>query len=1365
MSYSIGATPKGNSSQPFAFDGSQPRTLKIAHERVQLDVNLSTHQIKGVADIVLIPLVQNLDYITLDCKDMTISDVWIEDRRCDNYIHDNRLGQLRDKYLNQDKDILFSHNSIEQSQFFREKFADLTERPDDSRKSQLIIKVPSSIKITLQDANSLTNYTPITPSMRGTPAMQETVFTPLTVKIEYEINSPTTGIIFDTVLEDKPHLWNAYTTNSEFCTTASYWMPCINALDEKSTWEIEISVPRKVKDIGVTKMIGQKEETANSVLLQKKKRLERRKHNDDDDEDDEDDEDEDEDDEDLWDNENLNNPLNKDIVVCCSEFSTVKELAHPTDMSKKVFSFQIFNPVAPHHIGWAIAAFDILDLPTLSAGADGVEEEHEEHDEFNKNRAVSNGVPPESDPTDVIPIRVYTLATEDVNEEVVTNTTLICQRIMDFYSKDFGSYPFASYSLVFLPTTIPDTMDFASLTICNTRLLYPTNEIDPMFSTTDKLAWSLATQWSGVNITPFEIDDIWCCIGMAGFMVFQAIKRLFGVNELRYRLKLLNEAIVDQDWEMQPLGSFFSDFSRPISNTCGDLDFIKLKAPMVLFILDKRMTKTERSFGMSRVLPKIFLQAMSGELANNALTAGHFQHVCERVNKSKLESFFQQWIFSSGVPIFRVTQRFNRKRMVIEMGIRQCQGEELGEDNVIGPKGFARSALNHIENPYRNVEPYFTGSMTIRIHEADGTPYEHIVEINDLFTKIDIQYNTKFRRTRGKGAMTKSVSNMGSMLDEQGEENYDDIVKLGVVLETSAACSEWSLTPIDKTTEANEQQIISEAYEWIRIDSDFEWIGKVMINQPDYMFASQLQQDVDVEAQVDSIRYFEDVIATSTRNSLMYSSILTRTIMDPNYFYGVRLEACRALSKFIYKPGENFFGGSRHLIKAFQSIFCFEGSSVPKSNNFEDISSYLLQKRMVECLCNIKNEQGETPNFVKEFVLGLLTYNDNTDNPYMDHTYVCSLIRSTVLCCIHDKSNKDFLGRVLEQLSRYENLEKWTQSYDNSISNEILNQKLNLHANGLYEFEKIYDIYETCLEDSNTSELSILREREGIQTFKLSCFKVLLISGGIKNAEALKFFFECLCFYEDEYIKERLADTFIDAVNYVVENRFIGDLDDDVQFMEESIMPSNLNVNNEDEVAAFIMEDISGDLYKRALSNKRKNISAIIEDVRAIFKNYLPLKDCLWNALHTPGLSVYTRKRLFDISRVLYQLEDRLDVALPAPRMNKLVAKDLGEGKVVIRRDGIMKLHIKAPKIETPAVTTKLKITLPAKPKNVIKIKAKKPSKPVIKKLGWLPVRFVKLHDNYKHITVSSVPFSERVTFPKVNTRAFTVKIKYPKKE
>lgn len=106
-----------------------------------------------------------------------------------------------------------------------------------------------------------------------------------------------------------------------------------------------------------------------------------------------------------------------------------------------------------------------------------------------------------------------------------------------------------------------------------------------------------------------------------------------------------------------------------------------MKAPLVLSILDRRITKTDKLFGLSRVIPKIFLQAMSNDLVNgNNLSTSHFQRVCEKVAHHKLEAFFQNWVYGNGTPIFRITQKFNRKRVFIEMTIRQMQASSLNND-------------------------------------------------------------------------------------------------------------------------------------------------------------------------------------------------------------------------------------------------------------------------------------------------------------------------------------------------------------------------------------------------------------------------------------------------------------------------------------------------------------------------------------------------------------------------------------------------------------------------------------------------------------------------------------------------------------
>jgi len=103
---------------------------------------------------------------------------------------------------------------------------------------------------------------------------------------------------------------------------------------------------------------------------------------------------------------------------------------------------------------------------------------------------------------------------------------------------------------------------------------------------------------------------------------------------------------------------------------------MRLKGPLVLTILDHRMTKANHSFGLYRVIHKLFLQAMSGDLPNGELSTTHFFRTCERITHMNLEAFAQHWVYGAGYPILRVTQRYNKKKFCFEIGIRQVQATE-----------------------------------------------------------------------------------------------------------------------------------------------------------------------------------------------------------------------------------------------------------------------------------------------------------------------------------------------------------------------------------------------------------------------------------------------------------------------------------------------------------------------------------------------------------------------------------------------------------------------------------------------------------------------------------------------------------------
>ena len=137
--------------------------------------------------------------------------------------------------------------------------------------------------------------------------------------------------------------------------------------------------------------------------------------------------------------------------------------------------------------------------------------------------------------------------------------------------------------------------------------------------------------------------------------------------------------------------------------------------------------------------------------------------------------------------------------------------------------------------------------MTIRIHEADGTPYEHIVEIKDVATKFDIPYNTKYKRLKRSRRQKERTAGTGL---EFAADAQDDVLlySLGDTLQSEEEVKAWDLTEWSKE---EEEKMSQESYEWIRMDADFEWISKIVINMPGYMYVSQLQQDRDIVAQLE----------------------------------------------------------------------------------------------------------------------------------------------------------------------------------------------------------------------------------------------------------------------------------------------------------------------------------------------------------------------------------------------------------------------------------------------------------------------------------------------------------------------------------
>ena len=249
-----------------------------------------------------------------------------------------------------------------------------------------------------------------------------------------------------------------------------------------------------------------------------------------------------------------------------------------------------------------------------------------------------------------------------------------------------------------------DVSDTASLSICSSRLLFPEDIIEPLDRVTHQLVHALAVQWIGINIVPKDPSDFWVVVGIAYFITDIFMKNLTGNNEYSYKQKRAVDRVVELDVNRPSL----LDLGALISLDPTLLEFMELKAPLVLFILDRRLTKSGQSTGLGRIISRVFLNAKVGDLPNDALDTLFFMKTCEKLGHLKLDVFYTQWVEGAGCPKFRVTQRFNKKKLVVEMLIQQTQSENMKEGELESAT-FMRDIKEDRNSVYAgSIQPSFT---------------------------------------------------------------------------------------------------------------------------------------------------------------------------------------------------------------------------------------------------------------------------------------------------------------------------------------------------------------------------------------------------------------------------------------------------------------------------------------------------------------------------------------------------------------------------------------------------------------------------------------------------------------------------------
>lgn len=900
----------------------------------------------------------------------------------------------------------------------------------------------------------------------------------------------------------------------------------------------------------------------------------------------------------------------RDLLVVCSGDLT-DEIADKQDTSKKETSFRIESSVLAHHIGFAVGPFEQLNLSVFR--------ESGEDDKLGKS---------------AIPVHGFCLPGR---AEEVRNTCFPLAKAVDFCVQTFHTYPYKSYKITFVDDMIDQGRNCASLTLCSSRLLFPEDILEPMDRVTRYLAFCVASQWFGVNVVAAQPKDTWVVVGLASYMADVFMKKLAGTNAYRYHNKRQADRVFESDVRRPCL----LDIGRNLWIDPSQEEFLALKASMVMFILDRRLVKANGTVGLSRIIFKLCLQNSSGDLNNSALDTEKFMRICEKHGHLKLDSFFAQWVEGAGCPQFLVTQRFNKKRLVVEMQIKQVQHEQP-DNEPLRAEDFVRDVREEQNDIWASeIQPVFRGPMTIRIHEADGTPYEHIVEIKDMITRIEIPYNTKYKRLKRTRRYKEKLAQGNADEDAQA-----GLYMLGDNLQSEEEVAEWRIAEFSKE---DEDKMNSESFEWIRMDADFEWLCRMHFNMPPHMYLSQLQQDRDVVAQLESITYF----ANCQANPLI-SSFLIRTLMDQRYFYGIRSAAATALHK--HAKDEVGWIGLFHLTKAFETQFCLPDGMI-RPNDFSNRSLHYIQCAIVRSMGMIRDNSGRAPYAVRKFLNRTLRFNDNSTNDYSDAHFLQAVMRALGSAVASapplesdimdtDLENADdvaFFNSCLEQIDRQRRLDEWLPSYHNVVALE------GLHAT--------FDLMKAGRIPRNPLEFVPYTQVASHADIRIAAFNHLLDLGYGSQSKIMAWLLFTLSSDASPYVRNSLLK---------ILGRWLGMVATGQMKTKEATSSSVM------EVDGLVLESDADGTARVADEARKKTVEGALAALKADLGNDGSFKESLWTAVCSLSLTIFEIGILLEICSWLYEPVNGLMLVLKYPRYWKVSSEGIstlpdGSPRLIIR--------------------------------------------------------------------------------------------------
>jgi aminopeptidase N len=224
--------------------------------------------------------------------------------------------------------------------------------------------------------------------------------------------------------------------------------------------------------------------------------------------------------------------------------------------------------------------------------------------------------------------------------------------ILSFFTDYIGPFPYKKLANV-QSQTIFGGMENASV------IFYAENSVDGKQDHHTLLAHEIAHQWFGDMVTEKNFSHLWLSEGFATFMETYFNEKKFGIEKAKEMLEQdRTQAIAFSKMSVRPVVDSVSSLMELLNANSYQ------KGGWVLHMLRRQLGDSVFHKGI-----QVFYTTYKGKNVDTR----DLQHVFEMVSGKDLSAFFNQWLYTPGIPKLSIEWKYNTENQKLDVTVIQLQ--------------------------------------------------------------------------------------------------------------------------------------------------------------------------------------------------------------------------------------------------------------------------------------------------------------------------------------------------------------------------------------------------------------------------------------------------------------------------------------------------------------------------------------------------------------------------------------------------------------------------------------------------------------------------------------------------------------------